>query len=94
MNRILTFAICVLLSSAALANSFRCGKSLVKTGDSSNTLTKKCGDPSRKHRSKELINDHGREFRAGVSNWVYSRKAGKDMIVSIYNGEIIKIQID
>ena len=94
MTRTLLFTFCILLSSTAPADSFRCGRSLVKVGDSSNTLINKCGDPVRKYTSKENINDHGRQVRAGVSNWVFSRKGGKDMIVSVHSGAVVKMQID
>ena len=94
MNRSLLFTICILLSNPALADSFRCGRSLVKVGDSTNTLNKKCGDPVRKYTSKENINDHGLQVQKGVSNWVFTRKGGKDMIVSIHSGSVVKMQID
>lgn len=94
MNRTLLFAICILLSSTAPADSFRCGRSLVKVGDSANTLIKKCGDPVRKYSSKENFNDHGRQLQTGVSNWVFPRRGGKDMIVSVYSGAVVKMQVD
>jgi len=94
MNRLALFTICILLSNTTPADSFRCGRSLVKVGDSSNTLIKKCGDPIRKYTSKENINDHGRQVQTGVSNWVFPRKGSKDMIVSVYSGAVVKMQID
>jgi len=94
MTRILLFTICILLSNITTADSFRCGRSLVKVGDSSNTLIKKCGDPIRKYSSKENIKDHGRQVRTGVSNWVFPRRGGKDMIVSVYSGAVVKMQVD
>lgn len=94
MNRLLVFTICILLSNTATANSFRCGRALVKVGDSTNTLIKKCGGPVRKYTSKESINNHGRQVQTGVSNWVFQRKGGKDMIVSVYSGAVVKMQID
>lgn len=84
----------MLFSGSVHADSLRCGRSLVKVGDSSNALIKKCGDPARKFTSKETINDHGRQLRAAVSNWVYTRNGGKDMIVVIRSGVIVKIQLD
>jgi hypothetical protein len=94
MNKYLIFTICILFSNITPADSFRCGRSLVKVGDSANTLIKKCGDPVRKYTSKENISDHGRQVRTGVSNWVFPRKGGKDMIVSVYSGAVVKMQID
>jgi len=94
MNRLALFTICILLSNITPADSFRCGRSLVKIGDSSNTLIKKCGKPVRKFTSKETITDRGRQVSKGVSNWVFERKSGKDMIVSVYSGAIVKMQTD
>lgn len=83
-----------MLSSSADADSFRCGTALVKSGDSVNTLMKTCGEPQRKYNTYETINDHGRKYSAGVSNWVYERRGKKDMIVSVRGGVVIKIQPD
>ncbi len=94
MNRLLLFAVFVILSGTAVADSFRCGRAIVKVGDSSNTLLRKCGEPARKYSSKETVSDRGRQIRAGVSNWVYARKAGKDMIAVVYSGAVIKLHID
>ena len=84
----------MLLSINSPAESFRCGRALVKADESTNALIKKCGKPVRKYSSKETTYDHGVQKRVGVSNWVYERKGKKDMIVSIYAGSVIKIQVD
>ena len=76
------------------ADSFRCGRTLIKAGESSNALIKKCGNPARKYSSKETVWDAGRSSRVGVSNWVYERHGKKDMIVSVRNGSVVKIQRD
>lgn len=94
MTRILLFAMIILFSSSVSADSIRCGRKLVKTGDSSNTLIKKCGKPVRKFSSKEKINDGGSRSNTSVSNWVYTRGGKKDMIVSVRSGAVIKIQVE
>jgi hypothetical protein len=76
------------------ADSFRCGRALVKVDESTNALIKKCGKPVRKYSSKEVTTEQGRQKRVGVSNWVYERRGKKDMIVSVYAGAVIKIQVD
>lgn len=88
------FVFCVFLSSNAMADSFRCGQSLVKEGDSSNTLLKKCGNPERKYSTYTEINQGGRRYNTGVVNWVYERTGKKDMLVSVQNGQIVKIDPD
>lgn len=84
----------ILFSSTTAADSFRCGRKLVKQGDSSSTLVKKCGKPASKFSSRESINDHGRHSMVTVSNWVYERNGKKDMIVSVRSGNIVKVELD
>ncbi len=83
-----------LLSTNAMADSFRCKRGLVKNGDSTNTLLNKCGDPVRKYSTQIDMNDHGRRYKAGVTNWVYERTGKSDMIVSVRSGEVLKIKPD
>jgi hypothetical protein len=94
MVRFLPVLIFILFTSNTHASSIRCGRTLVKVGESSNALIKKCGHPARKYSSKETVSENGRRVRAGVSNWVYERKGKKDMIVSVRDGDVIKIQVD
>lgn len=90
---ILGFALLVISVSVA-ADAFRCGRSLVKVGESNNALVKKCGLPARKFNGKESIREQGRSSVVGVSNWVYERQGKKDMIISIRGGTVVKIQVD
>jgi len=94
MGKLLLLTISIFFSGIAEADSFRCGRKVVKQGDSSSSLTKKCGNPLRKYSSKEIVTDQGRQSNVAVSNWVYERKRGKDMIVSVRSGTVIKIQVD
>ena len=94
MKNILVLFLLVSLSGNLLADSFRCGRKLVKTGESSNALVKKCGQPVRKLKSNEQVKLHGQQKRTAVSNWVYERRNKKDMVVSIKNGTVVRIEID
>lgn len=94
MKKLLLCAAFLLFSTSVSAASFRCGRALVKVGESSNALIKKCGSPLRKFSSKETINHHGHQSLVGVSNWVYERRGKKDMIVSVSGGTVKKIQVD
>lgn len=82
------------ISSFTTADSFRCGRKLVKQNDSASALIKKCGKPVRKVSSKELTSIQGRQKRVSVSNWVYERRGKRDMIVSILDGSVIKIEVE
>ena len=94
MTKLLLFAIFILLSGSVVADSIRCGRKIVKTGDSSNTLIKKCGKPLSKFSSKEKINDGGNRSNTSVSNWVYTRGGNKDVIVSVRGGAVVKIRVE
>ena len=94
MNKLLFMFLAMVVSGNVCADSFRCGRTLVKPGESVNALIKKCGTPLRKFSSKEMISDHGQRKSVGVSNWVYQRRGKKDMIVSVQAGSVVKIQVD
>ena len=94
MSRLCLFLTLMTMSTSATADSFRCGRSLLKAGESTNALIKKCGEPVRKFSSKERLVDAGHASVVGVSNWVYERRGKKDMIVSIRSGAVVKIEVD
>ena len=94
MIKLILLAIFVLVSIDATADSFRCGRKIVKSGESTNALIKKCGNPVRKYSRKETVTDQGKSSRVGVSNWVYERRGKKDMIVAIRSGTVVKIRVD
>ncbi len=94
MNRYSLIVLFAVFFNMAEADSFRCGRSIVKLGESSNALIKKCGDPLRKYSSKETVYERGHQSTVGVSNWVYTRRGKNDMIVSVRSGAVIKIQVD
>jgi hypothetical protein len=94
MNKLLILFLLIALSGSLLADSFRCGRKIVKTGESSNALIKKCGQPVRKLKSNEQVKLDGQQKRTAVSNWVYERRNKKDMIVSVKNGTVVRLEID
>jgi hypothetical protein len=94
MKKLLLITMCILLSNLASADSFRCGRKVVKRGDSGNALIKKCGKPLRKFSSKETVSEKGLQSSVAVSNWVYKRSGKKDMVVSIRSGTVIKIKVE
>lgn len=94
MNRLLLMVLSALVLSDALAGSFRCGTKLVKEGESSNALIKKCGSPARKYSAREMVSEHGHQRGTAVSNWVYERKGKKDMIVSLRGGTVVSLRVD
>ena len=94
MTRLIMAVFLLAWSAQVTADSFRCGRAVVKVGNSANDLSEKCGKQGRSFSSRETINDHGRTYEAGVSNWVYDRDRNNYMIVSVHSGAIIRIRVD
>ena len=81
-------------SSITSADSFRCGRKLVKQNESVSALVKKCGQPVRKFNGRQDAWIKGMQKRVSVSNWVYERRGKRDMVVSIHNGAVIRIEVE
>lgn len=94
MIRLVLLVMFTFVSIDASADSFRCGRKVVKSGESTNALIKKCGHPVRKYSGKETVTDQGRSLLVAVSNWVYERNGKKDMIVTVRSGAIVRMQVD
>jgi hypothetical protein len=94
MQGLLYITVFICMSWNVSADSFRCGRKVVKTGDTVNVLVKKCGKPQRKFSSKEIVNENGRQSKVAVSNWVYQRTRKKDIIVSVRSGTIVQVNVE
>ena len=76
----------------AMADSFRCGRKVVRTGDSPSDLLRSCGEPRYKDRGYEIIRGQGSQKKARVERWYYKKSARRlEQIVVIYRGRIIAI---
>jgi uncharacterized protein YxeA len=94
MNKVLVIVVSILLSCTASADSFRCNRKIVKTGDTVNALMKKCGKPDRTYQTTESFNDFGRVYQTYITHHVYERGGKKDMIVTVRDNIVTKIQTD
>jgi len=94
MNKILAIVIFTLLSCSASGDSFRCGRKVVQTGDTVNTLLKKCGNADRTFQTIETVNNRGYVSQIYIMHYVYERGGQKDMIVTVRDNIVTKIQTD
>ena len=94
MNKILAIVIFTLISCGASADSFRCKGKLVKSGDTVNALLKKCGDADRTFQTTETVNNRGYVSQIYITHYVYERSGQKDMIITVRDNIITKIQTD
>jgi ribosomal protein S8E len=90
------FLACLLVVSAfvdtASADSFRCGRKVVRTGDSPADLLEKCGKPRYKDKGNENTREHGSQKKVRVERWYYKKSSRRlEQIVVIHKGRIIAI---
>ena len=65
MKKGILFILVLFYSGTLFADSMRCGRQVVKDGDSVNTLTKKCGKPRARYKKYEEANNQGRKNNKG-----------------------------
>jgi len=92
--RFLMACLLVLLAfiDPASGDSFRCGRKVVRTGDSPGDLVQKCGEPRYKDRGYENMRAQGRQKKVSVERWYYKKSSRSlEQIVVIHKGRIIAI---
>jgi len=77
------------------ADSYRCGRKIIRNGDSTAELLRRCGQPVFKDRGFETVRVAGSLQKARVERWYYkksSRSLGR--VVLIYRGRVVGIQVE
>jgi hypothetical protein len=87
---------CLLVMGAfidtASADSFRCGRKVIRTGDSPGDLLQRCGEPRYKDRGYENTRAQGSQKNVRVERWYYKKNSrALEQIVVIHKGRIIAI---
>jgi hypothetical protein len=85
----LLWAVCV----EAQADSYRCGRKLIRTGDSAADVLRVCGEPGYKDRAQQTLRLGGAEKSARVERWYY-RKSRRSLehVVLIHQGRVVAIE--
>ena len=86
--------ILVTSSQVCDADSFRCGRKLIHTGDSRADVLRVCGQPMAKDRGRAKVRLDGSVRDVAVERWHYKRSSRSlDHIVNIYRGEVVSIEV-
>lgn len=84
----------LLVPAEATADSYRCGRKIVRTGDTVARLLLVCGEPRFKSSGSGEIKINGVSKRAQVKKWHYKNGSRSlERIVLIYKGEIAAIEV-
>lgn len=89
----LALALTCACAQVLFADSMRCGRKVVRDGDSPATLLEYCGEP--KYRGKGYAEVETRDGRRNVNveQWHYKRgERSLERIVLIYRGEIVAVE--
>jgi hypothetical protein len=82
------------LNAEATADSYRCGRRLIQSGDSSADVLRVCGKPRHKERGHESVRIDGAPQSVSVERWYYKKSnRSLERIVLIYRGKVIAIQV-
>ena len=82
-----------MLARAIYADSYRCGRKLVREGDSTARLLAQCGQPRFKDSGTEKIRINGALTSKRVQRWYYKKSnLSLERIVLIYSGNIVDIK--
>ena len=89
----LLLAISFLFTQSAFGDSLRCGRKVIRNGDSSADLMQKCGEPqSRDSVQEELWLDRTQQ-KVRVERWHYKQGSSKlARVVLVYRGEVVGIR--
>ena len=89
----LAFATLWVVCSEIQADSYRCGRKLIRTGDSAADVLRVCGEPGYKDRGQQMLRQGGVEKSARVERWYY-RKSRRSLehVVLIHQGRVVAIE--
>ena len=83
----------MLFCAGVSADSYRCGRKLIRSGDSTADVLRVCGEPSYKDRGRESIELDGTRTQAAVERWFYRQgKRSLQHIVILHRGKVVAIE--
>ena len=76
------------------ADSYRCGRQLVRTGDSSAAVLRVCGEPRLKDSGLERVVVDGAPQHLAVDRWYYKHsRRSLEHIIMLYRGRVVAITV-
>jgi len=91
---VILLCLLALFAQELQADSIRCGRKLISTGDSAGDLVRVCGQPDYKDRGSETITVNGISREASVEHWYY-KKSGRSLwrIIIIHKGRVAAVEV-
>jgi hypothetical protein len=81
-------------ATGAAADSYRCGRKLIRTGDTAADVLRVCGEPRYKDRGKESLRLDGATQQLSVERWYYKRsRRSLEHIVLLHRGRVVAVEV-
>jgi hypothetical protein len=81
-------------ATVAAADSYRCGRKLIRTGDTAADVLRVCGEPRYKDRGKESLRLDGGTQQLSVERWYYKRsRRSLEHIVLLHRGRVVAVEV-
>ena len=88
------YIVLVLYVPALSADSFRCGRKLISTGDSASEVFRICGEPHYKDRGNAKIKVNGASKNTRVERWYYKKSSRSlEHAILIHKGSVVAVEI-
>lgn len=89
----LFLAISLMIPVAVSADSIRCGRKVIRSGDSSADLVRKCGEPQSRDSAQEELWLNRTQQKVRVERWHYNQGSSKlARVVLVYRGEVVGVR--
>ena len=88
------YCVLTLLIPDLSADSFRCGRKLISTGDSASEVLRVCGEPLYKDRGNANIKVNGVSKNTRVERWYYKKSSRSlEHAILIHKGSVVAVEI-
>ena len=75
------------------ADSFRCGRKVVRSGDTEEQVVARCGEPGRRDSAHETLWLPGGQQRVRVERWHYKLGTRQlERVILLYQGRVVAVQ--
>jgi len=89
----LLLATSLVFAGSVWGDSFRCGRKVIRNGDSSADLMQKCGEPQSRDSAQEELWLNRTQQKVRVERWHYKQGSSKlARVVLVYRGEVVGVR--
>jgi hypothetical protein len=91
---VLCAAALAVAATGAPADSYRCGRKLIRTGDTAAEVLRVCGEPRYRDRGKEALRLDGATQQLNVERWYY-KQSGRSLehAVLLHRGRVVAVEV-